>query len=254
MFAEERKEEIVKILKNKNSITVEELTNKFSVSKATIRNDLNELENKDFLKRTHGGAISNHFLENVSNHNERKSLNKHEKDKIGKKAIELISNDDVIFLDSGTTTYQVAKYIKGFVNLTIITNDIHIINLLVTSEGVNIIAIGGRVNKQNLSIVSRNSEFFINNYNVSKIFLGVSGFTLNEGITAPNEKIAGIKKKMIESSQKVIAICDSSKFGKAAFAKVCDLKEIDTLLTDKGIPKEYSDFLKEKGIQVIITD
>jgi len=252
MYLEERRQNILKILKEKKKATVSELANLFSVSEVTIRKDLEALEKLSLLERTHGGAIIGDAIVDVPAIYQRKILNKEVKEKIGAKAVDLIHNDEIVILDSGTTTFEIAKNIKTFNNLTVITNSLEICTELTKYDGIRVIATGGEIIKDNLSMRSLVAEQMLQNYNANKAFIGVSALSLEHGFTTSDEIAANIKKQMIKSAEKVIVVSDSSKFGKVSFCPVCEYYEIDVLITDQNISQEYLDAFAKKGITVIM--
>ena len=254
MFLEERQQKILEMLNKKNKVTVKELTNNFSVYEVTIRKDLNELEKQKLLYRTHGGAIKNSNLVDVPSIYKRKVTNQKIKERIGEKAAEFIEENETIILDSGTTTFQIVNHLKKFTNLNVITNSLEICNALIKAAGIKIILGGEEVNKGNLSIIGSTAVKTINKYNANKLFLGVSALSLNNGYTTSEEKIANIKKCMINLANKIIVVSDSSKFDKVSFFTVCDYDEIDAIITDDKIENRYIKAFKEKNIDVNIVN
>jgi len=252
MFLEERRQNILKILKEKKKATVSELANIFAVSEVTIRKDLEALEKLNLLERTHGGAIIGEAIVDVPAIYQRKILNKEVKEKIGAKAIDLINDNEIIILDSGTTTFEIAKNIKMFNSLTVITNSLEICTELTKYDGIRVIATGGEIIKDNLSMRSLVAEQMLQNYKATKAFIGVSALSIEHGFTTSDGIAANIKKQMIKSAETVIVVSDSSKFGKVSFCPVCEYDEIDVLITDRNISREYLDAFTSKGIDVIM--
>jgi len=252
MFVEERQQKILKLLNEKKRITVEELINKFSVSEVTIRKDLNTLRKKNLLKRTYGGAIVSRSMIDVPTFEKRKVINKKIKEKLGRKAIELIEENETIMIDSGTTTFEIAKRLKVFNSLTIITNALDVCTELINHNSIKVISTGGEINKNNLSMSGLATKQVLSKYRANKAFIGVSALSLDHGFTTSDEQIARAKNQMMKSSNKVVVISDSSKFDKVSFSKICDYDKIDILITDDGISEEYLNAFKEKNIRVYL--
>jgi DeoR family transcriptional regulator of aga operon len=248
-----RRKEILQMLSEQGEVFVEALSEKFGVSDVTIRNDLDQLEQKSMLLRARGGAIK---LERGVAIDQRladkNKINFPEKSKIGKKAAELVSESDTVIIDSGSTTAEMVRNLPTFQDLTIITNAMNIANQLVNRPHINVIIPGGYLRKNSLSLVGPQAEKSLRNFNVDKAFLGVDGFDTRNGIYTPNVEEARLNEIMIEISKEVILLADSSKFSKRSFAFICSLKEVDKVITDKGIKADDKKRLRDADIEVII--
>jgi len=249
MFVEERRHKIIELLSKKEKITVNELKKQFSVSDVTIRKDLNDLEKQNLLTRTHGGAIINDSVIDVPTIYKRKVINKRIKEEIGEKAANFVEDGQTIMLDSGTTTFEVAKNLNKD-DLLIISNSLEICNNLIQENGVDVIITGGRIDKENLSIHGKNSENLIKNYNADIFFMGLSALSLEKGFTTSEERTANIKRLMMDSAKKVIVVSDSSKFGKISFSSICDFDAIDLIITDNNIETEYIEAFNKADIDL----
>jgi len=252
MFLEERRQNILKLLSEQGRVTVGELSEIFNVSEVTVRKDLEVLEDMKFLTRTHGGAILSESIIDVPAIYQRRILNKEIKEQIGSKAAELIKDNEIIILDSGTTTFEITKGLKNFSSLVVITNSLEICNELIKCDGIRVIAIGGEIDRENLSMRSLVAQQVIRNYSADKAIIGVSALSLEHGFTTSNELAASIKKQMIKSAKQIIVVSDSSKFDKVSFCPVCEYDEIDVLVTDRNIRKEYLEAFQKKGIKVFL--
>lgn len=252
----ERRMEIVELINQQNSMRVEELAEIFSVSAVTIRQDLSFLEKNGYIVRSHGGAIPNRgMIAELSNH-EKRQQNSGIKAKIGKAALTFIQNDDAIILDSGTTTREIAIGLKNtaLTQLLVMTNGLDIAIELADTNSVDVLMTGGKLRKNALSFSGPQAERDLEHYHFNTFFLGVDGFDLQAGITTHNEQEASLNKKMCEISNRVIAVTDSSKFGKQSCHVIRKFAEIDVLITDSGIPAEYLNAFQEQGVEVVIVD
>jgi DeoR family transcriptional regulator of aga operon len=175
-----------------------------------------------------------------------------EKREIGKKAAALIEEGNTIILDSGSTTFELAKNLDKFENLTVITNAINVANYLANHKNINVIVPGGMLRRNSLSLVGMLAEKGFKNYFCDKLFLGVDGLDISHGISTPNTEEAHLNQIMMEISQKVIVVADSSKFKRRAFAYIAGINKIHTIITDKGISPEEKSQLESMGIEVII--
>lgn len=250
MFAEERKNKIEKEINREGKVKVAELAKKYSVSKATIRRDLTELEALGIVKRTHGGAVAPLHTKAEPTYFEKEDQFAEEKEILGKFAALFIKKGDTVALDSGTTTLQIAKYID-VKDITVITNSIMIARLLTKKEGIEVILTGGDLRPETLALVGPLAEKSLENFNIDKVFLGANGVSEKSGFTTPNVIEASIKKKFIEQSKKVIFVCDASKIGRTSFVKIADLASVDVLIIEKikeSIKKTY----ENKGLNVFL--
>lgn len=250
LFQEERKEKIISILQSQNRIKVLELVEILEVSEATIRRDLQELEESGFLKRTHGGAILNPSSNIEPSFNEKEITFLDEKKYISKLASDFISEGDIIIIDSGTTTIQMIPFICNK-KITAITNSIAIAFALGSYENINLIVIGGQHRAVTKAVVGSFSKEMLSKLHANKAFIGTNSLDLNLGATTPNIEEASTKNQMINSSDEVFLLCDNSKFNKISFVKFADIREIDYLITDFKTPESILTKYKNAGIKII---
>ena len=233
-----RRAKIIDLIEQMGIVKVTDLSRKFGVSDVTIRNDLVQLEKKNILIRAHGGAMKFHRV-GIDFELDIKSK-KHllEKQKIGKKAAQLIRDGETIILDSGTTTLQIAKNLSNFNDLTVITNSLNIAGLLVDYPNVKVVVPGGTLRRKSLSLIGSMAENSIKNYYCDKVFLGVDGIDTKYGISTPNAEEAHLNNIMIDISNDLIVVTDSSKFLRKSFAFIAPLSKINTIVTDNNIPED----------------
>ncbi len=248
-----RRKEILTILSEKGKVMVNDLSKKFKVSEVTIRNDLDQLEQKNALIRARGGALK--FETGVAidqRLTDKSKINFKDKNSIGKRAAQLILESDTIIIDSGSTTAELVRHLPILNDLTVITNALNIANLLGSSPNINMIIPGGYLRKNSLSLVGPLAEKSLRNFNVDKVFLGVDGFDTKQGIFTPNVEEARLNEIMIEISKEVIVLVDSSKFKKRSLAFICNINQIDKVITDANISPEDKKRLQDSGVEVII--
>ncbi|MEF9923180.1 MAG: DeoR/GlpR family DNA-binding transcription regulator [Muribaculaceae bacterium] len=252
MTKEERHSIILDMLITQNSILVNDLADKLDVSSVTIRKDLTELEKDKKLYRSHGSAILIDPYINNRTINEKEKLYSEEKRLIGKEAAALITKDDSILIASGTTVRALANAIQPHNKLTVITASLQIAEILSLNEDIDIIQLGGMLRHSSISVVGQYAEHILVNFSCSKLFLGVDGIDLDFGITTTNLMEATLNKEMINASQKIIVLADSSKFGRKGFSKIADMQEIDIIITDSNVPPAVVRRIEEMGIEIII--
>lgn len=254
MLKEKRREKILEILKVYNYISVFELSRKINASQATVRRDLTFLKNKNNIIRIHGGAAIKDKDQEKNTFLNRLNRNVEKKNHIAIEAINLINNNDVIFLDAGTTVFQLANLLskKNYENLTVITNSIENAYILRNSN-LSLYVVGGMLAKDTLALMGRNTDQVIRNFHIDKCFLAASGLDIKYGITSRSEFHANFKKILIDVSDKKILLIDSSKIGIICLNKITDLNKIDIIVTNPEIDvKIINEIRKTKATQLIV--
>jgi DeoR family transcriptional regulator of aga operon len=252
MLIEERRQHILQLIHKQGRVLVDELSNDLNLSKITIRKDLDYLSARDLLVRTHGGALPSQggALADPTIQ-EKQELFHTEKVKIAKAACAMISEGQCIILDSGTTTTEIARSLLSFRHLTVITNALNIAEDLARSE-FEIILIGGTLRKNSLSVVGPLAEDVLREMHADIVFLGVDGFDLKMGLTTPNVLEARVNRAMVAAAEKVVAVCDSSKFNRRSLSLIVPSSSVDHLITDSELPEEDMKAIRDAGIQLTI--
>lgn len=248
----ERREAIINRLNREGTVKVLALAKAFNVTKVTIRNDLDYLEQKDLLVRSHGGAMQKpvQFLESTNSLKGQQHLP--EKKRIGKKARDLIFAGDAIVLSAGTTTEQVVKGLTGIENLFLLTNGLNILTAIGHMTGITAVCTGGNFHQDSLSFSGFLAEESLEKYNLDKMIVGVDGIHIDQGITTHSEHEARFYNAVLKATRKCIVLADSSKFGKVSVHKIMPCAKIDVLITDDGINSEYQQRLTKLGVEVIV--
>ncbi|WP_264737629.1 DeoR/GlpR family DNA-binding transcription regulator [Cytobacillus firmus] len=257
VLPEERKNEILKELKKTGKVKVVELVEQFQVSEETIRRDLMILEEKGLLKRVYGGAIHAVFQSEEPPFVQRTTVNQEAKVKVGKKAVELISDGDVIAIDVGTTMLEFAKQIEKKKDITIITNSLPVSSVLTESLNQNIftgqvLLLGGQIDPKHQSISGSLTEQMLNQFNIDKAFISAGGFSIQKGVSNYHLHETLVSRKMVEVSKQVILMADSSKIGVDTFSKVSPLEKIDVVVCEQPFPdiwKDHQELRKMNWIQ-----
>ena len=252
----DRREQILTLLKKDGSVKVVDLVKRFGVSIETIRRDLEALEEDGFLRRVYGGAVRESRRSEETLLQERMVQNAAEKERIGKAAAAFVQDGDVIGIDVGTTTLEMARaLLQRDLRIIVITNSIQIAATLSASEKIEVILIGGRVRHGELSVGGHMlTEANMRLFQTDKLFLGVGGITDKFGITDFREEETAFRRIGIERTKEVYALADHSKFGVTAMYHVCDADRIHTVVTDAGTGRDMISALRMKGAQVVIAD
>lgn len=247
----ERLTQMSDFISQKNTVTLEELADKFNVSIYTVRRDVEELVNKGIVKKFYGGvSFNNNSVATLVEFEGRNTIHHEQKIRIAKAVAETIHDNDVIFIDAGTTTMYIADYIKEK-KLTVITNNIYVIIKLFLQENINLIVIGGELDHRTKSLFGLNALRFLDNITISKAFIGTSGISLENGLTNYTFSESEIKSKCIEISNTSYILADSSKFDKPSMIRFAKLSDVDYIATCKTIPQSYIDYLNKHGVKII---
>ena len=224
----ERKQLILDEIKEKKFLQLEEMVQLLDSSESTVRRDLDELESEGYLRRVHGGAEVVSKLQTEESIQEKSIKNVQEKRGIAQKALSLIEDGDVIFIDAGTTTELLVELLDRR-NLTVVTDSIHHAAKLVEKNFKTII-IGGFVKQSTDASIGRAAVEQISQLNFDKAFIGMNGVD-ESFLTTPDMEEAAIKKTIIENAQKTYVLLDVSKIGQVSFAKVARIEKV-TLITN----------------------
>ncbi|KAJ9431831.1 DeoR/GlpR family DNA-binding transcription regulator [Erwinia billingiae] len=233
--AEERQKKIVELLQEELFLDITTLTRRMSVSVATIRRDLDELEQAGLLRRTHGGAVSVNQVAQDPTHATRAVSRLPQKAGIAAEAVRMIAEGDAVLLDAGTTTLEIAKLLAERKDLTVISNGLDIINEMTRAERQNFYSVGGEFTDANRSFRGPLAENFIRQFNVDKLFLNAASVDLERGLICTTTPLnASVEKAMIEVSSRVIVVADYSKFTKSSLSVTTQIDDVDVIITDKG--------------------
>ena len=252
MLNEERRRAILDLLTNQGRVLVTELASQFETSQVTIRKDLEILHAHGLVHRTHGGALPSRegALEDPTLR-EKEKLHHQEKMRIAECAVEKVKEGQVLILDSGTTTTAIARALRKFQNLTIITNAVNIAAEL-TGTAVEVILTGGTLRKNSFSLVGPIAEETLRRLSADILFLGVDGFDVHFGLSTPNLLEAKVNRVMVEIARQTVAVCDASKFGRRSLALIVSPERLQHVITDTAAVKADVKALRKIGIEVTL--
>lgn len=241
----------MELLREFGKVDVADLSSKLKVSAVTIRKDLDLLEEKKLLYRTHGGAILADPYIATRKVSEKEKLRPEVKRRIGLKAVELLSPQDALIIASGTTVQAFARCIENM-KLTVITSAMNVAMELLDKPDIEIIQLGGIIRHSSASAVSEYAIRMLDNFCCSKLFLGVDGIDPEYGLSTTHIQEACLNQAMIAAATKTIVLADSSKFGRRGFSKICNMSDIDWVITDSGISPKMLEAIEEQGVKVTI--
>jgi DeoR family myo-inositol catabolism operon transcriptional repressor len=244
---------IIEYIKQKGTATLDELCNEFEVSKNTIRRDVNELEEKGVLKKVYGGVIFND-KESVVPLNVRQTVLTVEKERIGREAARLVNDNDIIIIDSGSTTVHMVKHLKNKQNVTIITNSISVVNEAYEYKNLNVILTGGILLRETSSVVGLDSVENIRKLNAKTAFIAATGVSISKGLTNSSMFESEVKKSMVESADKIVLMVDSTKFNAVSLVTFLELNRVNVIITDKEVEEEYKIYFEKNNINLIVAE
>ena len=254
MFAIERQQRIVELLKENGAVSVSKLSSEFCVAEETVRRDLEKLEKQEKLIRTHGGAVPLDENKHEPSIEKRRKLNVEGKEKVARAAAELVFPGDTIFLDASTTTYFIARELKKLKNITVITNSLQSIEELASNPDIKVIGTGGMVGVNNSFVGALAENSVREKYVADKMFFSSRGVTPELGVLDSNEQECAMKQCMMQNSCRKIYVCEHTKVGRIGFAKLAAFEELDCFVAEYPIDPEWHKKLEEAGVQVIIAD
>lgn len=248
MLAAERRNLILEKLQDEKKVVVSELSELFGVSEETIRRDLDKLDKEGLAIKSYGGAVLNENTNIDMPFNIRKKKNMRGKQKIAELVAGLIMDGDHIIVDPSTTAVSLVNAIRDKKRLTIITNSIEVLIELADMSGWDIISSGGTLRENYLALVGLRAMESISAFNADKVILSCKGIDMEKGITDINEVFSQVKQTMLRSATQKILAVDHTKFDKVAFSKICNITDIDLIVTDVKPSDAWMEYFKEKGI------
>jgi DeoR family fructose operon transcriptional repressor len=248
----QRRERIQEYLVTHKIVRMDDLYTLLDTSEATVRRDLEWLEREGIVERTHGGAILSQRLTMEPEYLLRAQTHPEEKRLIGEKAASLIEDNDVVFINSGTTTTQVIRHIRGDAGITVFSNNVYAA-LEVGQAGFSHHLIGGEFQPHSNSVAGRFATDNLRQVYADKAILGVDGISLLHGCTVPSNAEAEVVKQMIERTQgKVFIVADSSKWGVVSNFQIASIDEIDKLITDEEFEPSVIETLAARSIESLV--
>ncbi|MDY0199534.1 MAG: DeoR/GlpR family DNA-binding transcription regulator [Bacteroidales bacterium] len=248
----ERHQIILNRLKEQGFVNVSELSDELGVSLVTIRKDLKVLESRNLLYRTHGSASLTDPYITDRNISEKEKIGAKEKQQIALRAIDFIEPSDSIILASGSTILELARQLTSISQLQVVTASLNVAQILNVNPNIETHQLGGIIRKSSNSAVGPFAERMMKSYSCNKLFIGVDGIDNDFGLTTTNALEASLNQVMIASARKVFVLADSTKFGRRGFGKICDITDVDVVITDKGISGSMVKLIESTGVELVI--
>jgi DeoR family transcriptional regulator, aga operon transcriptional repressor len=245
----ERLGAIMERLSLDGSVNVVEIARELEVSSATVRRDLRLLEGQRLLGRIHGGAVPQGVLYELPLRY-KSTRQPEQKRRIAREAATRVLDGWAIGLTGGTTTTEVARALVDQPRLTIVTNALNIASEIAVRPNLKLVVTGGVARAESYELVGPIAEASLEGLNLDMVFLSVDGISPDAGLTTHHEIEAGTDRALIERASRVTVVADSSKIGKVAFARICELGDIDELITDDGVDRAAVAALEDRGVTV----
>lgn len=246
MKAEARQSLILDLLADNQQVAVGEISDRLGVSQVTIRNDLNSLSDKGLVTRSHGGASSAFHSSILSRQRSMQEV----KNRIAKAAAAMVNDGDTIMIDAGTTTALMAKHLVGKRDVRVVTSNLLVLPNLRNIPSVHLTLVGGEYRPSTESMVGPMTLRALEEFHVSKAFVGTDGFSLEKGMTTHLVEGAEVVRKLRQQSDRTILLTDSSKVNQTGFARILPMDAMDHIVTDNGLPTEVVAGLKKLNIEL----
>ena len=236
MLAIARHQFILELLQKQSSVQVSDLSEQMEVTPKTVREDLEKLEEKGLLRRIHGGAVSpNDQTDSMLPLQFPNTKHLNEKEAIAIHALRYISQNDVIALDAGSTTLEIAKRLPNM-PLTVLTNDLLIIREIISKEQIQLVVPGGY--RHHNVLVGNDALDWLTRLNVQKLFVSATGIHDKFGLSVFTSELLNLKKAYLSEAKEIYGVVDSSKFDRAALLTFAALQDLHVLITDDGLSDE----------------
>lgn len=235
-----------------DEVSIDELAGRFNVSGMTVRRDLELLESRGDVIRTHGGAAQARRLTFEFSFRDRQNRNNRQKSMIAGRAAEYIEEGQVVMLDTGTTTLEIARQIVGRHNVTVITTSLAIVSALQFAAGVRIVLLGGFLRGGSPDLHGPLAEQNVEMFRAAIAFMGADAIDLDGNTYADDLQLVALDRKMAARADEVVVVADSSKLGARGMCRVFGPEDYDMIVSDSGIGKDVLKQLERKRIRVEI--
>lgn len=248
-----RIDELEQYILEHRSVTMDTLCEVFSISKNTVRRDLEVLLGRGTVAKVYGGVIANESttaIPELVSFQERFNKNAQQKQQIGALAASFVRERDIIYIDSGTTTINLIDHLAHLSAVTVITNSVQIINKAMNYPGINLIVLPGTLKRNTASLIGSSCVEYLEDFNIVRAFMACTAISLETGICNASTEEYSVKKAALKKSQKHYLLADSSKFGKTSLMTFGQISQFDYILTDKLPDDQFRTFCSEQGCNI----
>jgi DeoR family transcriptional regulator, fructose operon transcriptional repressor len=250
MLQDQRRDRILQIIESSGFSSLSELAEGVDASESTVRRDLEYLDRIGQIRRTRGGAA--YIGESLSGFEDRRQKSTAEKQRVGRKAAELIESGETVLLDGGTTTLEVARHLPGK-SLQVVTNSLPIVNLLVGAPDIELVFLGGYLYPKTGVALGGLTIEALKKIHVRRLVMSVGGIT-EAGLFNSNSLLVEAERQMLDAADEVIVVADSTKLGHSELVHLCTLDRVQRMVVDAGIPEKWIEILGGRGMELVIAD
>ena len=251
MLAAERRRVITERIQATGQLVVSALSVEFQVSEETIRRDLEWLEKEGIATRIYGGAVLAGNDRAAPPYSIRKNTSIEPKVAIARLLSRLVREGDTLMVDESSTAAYAIRALRHLKHLTLITNSLELLREATGQDGWHVISTGGTLKKGSLALVGTSAERMIREFHVDMAICSAKGIDIARGVTDSNEKDTEIKRAIFSSANRKVLAIDSTKFDKLSFVRVCDIQEIDTIVTDRQPSERWMEYLRDRRVEVL---
>ncbi|GAA3630396.1 hypothetical protein GCM10022223_55140 [Kineosporia mesophila] len=252
MFADERRQKILELVRANGAVSLRELARVVGSSEVTVRRDLRLLESQGLLDRRHGGAVSTGGLNHEPSYSEKSVVAAREKVAIGALAAGLVEEGDAICVGAGTTTQAFARHLAGFRELTVMTNSVLVAQELARSRGIEVVMTGGTLRGSIYALVGSVAEQALAGMRVRRVFMSGNGLTPERGLSTPNLVVAGMDRAMAAAAEEIVVLADHTKIGLETMAQTVPSDQIGHLVTSDRTAGDAIDQFRAAGTEVLV--
>lgn len=250
MLLDQRRDNILEIIESQGFVSLQELSERLRASESTVRRDLEHLDRIGQIRRTRGGAA--YIGESLTTFDERRQQATEEKQRIGRRAAELVESGETVLLDGGSTTLEVAKSLVGK-TLQVVTNSLPIVNQLVGAASIELIYLGGYLYPKTGVALGALTVSALKQIHARRLIMSTGGITA-AGLFNSNSLLVEAERQMIAAVDEVIVVADSGKLGHSELTHLAPLEDIDRLVTDSAITDEWRRIVTDHGVELIVAD
>ena len=229
-------------------VSMEELSKVFEVSVVTVRRDVSELQQAGAIEKVYGG-VRKKDRGNLINFEDRETTNSEAKMLIGREAAKLLADQDIVFVDSGTTTSCAIDYL-GDKRITVLTASLEVIEKAVKNDNIKLISLTGMYNRATNSFAGITTSEALGKFNITKALMAASGVTIESGLTHASPWEYEIKTEAVKKAGQVILMADSTKFDAVTLVTYCSLSKVDTVVTNEYPPEKFLEYFKEHHMEL----
>lgn len=252
MDRKERRRLLREELETKGRVSITDLAERWDVSGMTIRRDLARLAEMGIVTSVAGGAVYNEGGTTLMTVAARKDHEGLAKARIGRLCAEHIKEGSAVFLDAGSTCMCVAEALRERKNIAVLSSSLPVLNILAAAPGIQLFSVPGIYEERTKTFYGDLSVRFIRGFRIDVAILGTCALS-EAGLTTAEPLDQALKRALIESARRKVVVTDHSKLGKEALLRVCELRAINTLVTDRLAPKDFLSFVQRKGVEVLVT-